>query len=152
MFSLGFPSQTGHFPCANSNIFHNFICKTGKYRNVSYILESGNSQLEQTKFPVFWQNFQIPYVFPDRELLWPFSQLSLCSGHPDQNWRPAQTGQQSLFFFFFGMFYQLLRVQHSCYSTQSWGSVLPSIVETRDQNSRGCPLLFSNRNLGSFCA
>ena len=49
------------------------------------------------------------------------------------------------------MFYQLLRVQHSCSSTQSWGSVLPSIVETRDENSRGCPLLFSNRNLGSFC-
>ena len=57
-----------------------------------------------------------------------------------------------LFFFFNCMFYQLLRVQHSCSSTQSWGSVLPSIVETRDQNSRGCPLLFSNRNLGSFCA
>ena len=35
---------------------------------------------------------------------------------------------------------------------QSWGSVLPSIVEMRDQNSRGRPLLFSNRNLGSFCA
>ena len=35
---------------------------------------------------------------------------------------------------------------------QSWGSLLPSIVETRDQNSRGCPLLFSNRNLGSLCA
>ena len=50
------------------------------------------------------------------------------------------------------MFYQLLRVQHSCSFTQSWGSVLPSIVETRDQNSWGCPLLFSNRNLGSFCA
>ena len=50
------------------------------------------------------------------------------------------------------MFYQLLRVQHSCSSTQSWGSVLPSIVETRDQNSRGCPRFFSNRNLGSFCA
>ena len=32
------------------------------------------------------------------------------------------------------------------------GSVLQSVVETRDQNSRGCPLLFSNRNLGSFCA
>ena len=30
-------------------------------------LESGNLQLEQTKFPVFWQNFQIPYVFPDRD-------------------------------------------------------------------------------------
>ena len=50
------------------------------------------------------------------------------------------------------MFYQLLRVLHSSSSTQSWGSVLPSIVETRDQNSRGCPLLFSKRNLGSFCA
>ena len=32
-----------------------------------------------------------------------------------------------LFSFFFNcMFYQLLRVQHSCSSTQSWGSVLPS--------------------------
>ena len=50
------------------------------------------------------------------------------------------------------IFYQLLRVQHSSSSTQSWGSVLPSIVETRDQNSWGCPLLFSNRNLMSFCA
>ena len=61
-------------------------------------------------------------------------------------------------FFFFSplsphcMSYQLLRVQHSCSSTQSWGSVLPSIVETRDQNSQGCPLLFSNRNLGFLCA
>ena len=50
------------------------------------------------------------------------------------------------------MFYQLLRVRHSSSSTQSWGSVLPSIFETRDQNSLGCPLLFSNRNLGCFCA
>ena len=58
----------------------------------------------------------------------------------------------SYIYIFNSMFYQLLRVQHSCSSTQSWGSVLPSIVETRDQNSRGCPLLFSNRNLGSFCA
>ena len=40
---------------------------------------------------------------------------------------------------FYCMLYQVLRV-------------LPSNVETRDQNSRGCPLLFSNRNLGSFCA
>ena len=61
--------------------------------------------------------------------------------------------QSNVFLFFFTcMFYQLLHVQHSCSSTQSWGSVLPSIVETRDQNSRDCPLLFSNRNLGSFCA
>ena len=29
--------------------------------------ESWNLQLEQTKFPVFWQNFQIPCVFPDRD-------------------------------------------------------------------------------------
>ena len=50
------------------------------------------------------------------------------------------------------MFYQVLCVLHSSSSTLTWGSVLPSIVETRDQNSRGCPLLFSNRNLGSFCA
>ena len=57
-----------------------------------------------------------------------------------------------IFFFFNCMFHQLLCVQHICSSTQSWGSVLPSIVETGDQNSRGCPLLFSNRNLGSFCA
>ena len=48
------------------------------------------------------------------------------------------------------MFYQLLCVQHSCSSTQSWGSVLPSIVEMRDRNSWGCPLLFSNRTLGFF--
>ena len=41
------------------------------------------------------------------------------------------------------MVYQLLRVQHSCSSTQSWGGVLPSVAETRDQR---------DRNLGSFCA
>ena len=61
-------------------------------------------------------------------------------------------GQPFFFFFSNWMFYQLRHVQHSCSSTQSWGSVLPSIVETRNQNSRGCPLLFSNRNLGSCCA
>ena len=36
--------------------------------------------------------------------------------------------------FFKNMFYQLLCVPHSSSSTQSWGSVLPSIVEKRDQN------------------
>ena len=50
------------------------------------------------------------------------------------------------------MFYQVLGVPHSSSSTPTWGSVLPSIAETRDQNSGGCPLLFLNRNLGSFCA
>ena len=47
---------------------------------------------------------------------------------------------------------RVYRVKHSCSSTQSWGNVLPSIGKLRDQNSQGCPLLFSNRNLGSFCA
>ena len=42
---------------------------------------------------------------------------------------PAPPLCLSFFFFFNCMFYQLLRVQHSCSSTQSWGSVLlPSIV------------------------
>ena len=48
-------------------------------------LESGKLQLEQTKFPVFnvfWQNFQIPCVFPDKESFWSFSLFSLCSGYP----------------------------------------------------------------------
>ena len=50
------------------------------------------------------------------------------------------------------MFYQLLHVQHSCSSTQSWGNVLPSIVEMRNQNSQGCPpLLFLKRTLVSLC-
>ena len=40
--------------------------------------ESGNSQLVQTKFPVFWQNVQIQCVFPDRDLNFlPFSLFSL---------------------------------------------------------------------------
>ena len=50
----------------------------------------------------------------------------------------------------FKMIVRAIRVQHSCSSAQSWGSVLPSIAETRDQNSWGCPLLFSKRTLGSF--
>ena len=57
-----------------------------------------------------------------------------------------------IFLFCVCMFYQVLCVPYSRSSTQSWGSVLPSIVGMRDQNSRGCPLLFLNRNLGSFCA
>ena len=66
-------------------------------------------------------------------------------GHP----REAKKEKKALSHIFFNcMFYQLLRVQRSCSSTQSWGSVPPSIVQTRDQNSR----LFLNRTLGSFCA
>ena len=45
-------------------------------------------------------------------------------------------------FFFNCMFYHILCVQHSCSSTQSWGSVLPCFVETRDQNSLGFPFSF----------
>ena len=56
-----------------------FLLQILKYR---LSLESGSLQLEQTKFPVFWQNFQIPCVFPDREFFWPFSPFSLCSGYP----------------------------------------------------------------------
>ena len=36
-------------------------------------LESENLQLGKTKFPVFWENFQIPCVFPYRDFFWPFS-------------------------------------------------------------------------------
>ena len=43
-----------------------------------------------------------------------------------------------------------LYVQHSCSSKQSRCSVLPSIVETMTKISGGCPLLYPNRNLGSF--
>ena len=47
------------------------------------LLESGNLQREQTKFPVFWQNFQIPCVFPDRDFFGGlFSLFSLCSRYP----------------------------------------------------------------------
>ena len=67
------------------------------------LLESEHLQFELTKFPVFslcldkipcvfpvfWQNFQIPCVFPDRDFLWPFSLFSLCSGYPAVNaWIP----------------------------------------------------------------
>ena len=45
---------------------------------ISFTLESGNLQREQPKFPVFWQNFQIPCVFP--VFFGPFSLFSLCSG------------------------------------------------------------------------
>ena len=81
----------------------------------------------------------------------PFSMAKTFSVKKTNHMRLRKVHQMILFFINC-MFYQLLRVQHSCSSTQFWDSVLPSIVEMRDQNSRGCPLLFSNRNLGSFCA
>ena len=44
-------------------------------------LESGNLLLEQTKFPVFWQFFQIPCVFPDGIFMGHFPVFP-CSGDP----------------------------------------------------------------------
>ena len=52
------------------NLFWRFSRKIWKYL---LTLESGNLQLEQTKFPVFWKNS----IF-----LGPFSLFSLCSGYP----------------------------------------------------------------------
>ena len=81
-----------------------------------------------------------------------YHQVGTCKmGAADDKTAVVDPTLRLVFFFLNCMFYQLLHGQHSCSSTRSWGSVLPSIVETRDQNSRGCPLLFSNRNLGSFC-
>ena len=42
-------------------------------------------------------------------------------------------------------------LRYRCSSTQSWGSVLLSIVETRDKNLRGNPLFLSYKNMGSIC-
>ena len=47
-----------------------------------------------------------------------------------------------LLFFLNCMFYQLLHVQHSCSSTQSWGSVLPSIVERETRIPGVAPFSF----------
>ena len=44
-------------------------------------------------------------------------------------------GEWAIYFISNCTFYQLPVVQHSCLSTRFWGSVLSSIVETRDQNS-----------------
>ena len=53
-------------------------------------LESGNLQIEHTKFPVFWQSFQIPCVFPDFFVAtFPvFSCTVYSSGYPDTNIYP----------------------------------------------------------------
>ena len=52
--------------------------------NIKISFTFGDLQLEQTKFLVFYHNFQIPCVFPDRELFWPFFMFSLCSGYPER--------------------------------------------------------------------
>ena len=97
-FPVFFPVQPQIFPVPISIICNYYIHKTDladlssfwekwKFsRQISQYplpLASGNLEVEQTKFPVFWQIFQIPCVFPDRELFWPFSLFSLCRGYPD---------------------------------------------------------------------
>ena len=66
MFSLLFPWPTTNFP-----FYHNvWLLHTQNWHGRPIQLlekKSGNLQLEQTKFPVFWQNFQIPCVFHDRD-------------------------------------------------------------------------------------
>ena len=68
----------------------------------------------------------------------------MIEAHVNLHYKSLDNISHSYILFFMCMFYQLLCVQHSCSSTQSWGSVidLPSIVETRGQNSRGCPFSF----------
>ena len=69
-FSCLFPVQPQIFPVPIYMICNYNIHKTdvsSLKKNYLLPLESGNLQLEQTKFPVFWQNFQIPCVFLDRE-------------------------------------------------------------------------------------
>ena len=96
-FPCVFPIQLQIFPVPIYVICDYYIHKTDladlsnftefSHQISEYLLPlgSGNLQLEQTKFPVFWQIFQIPCVFPDRESFWPCSLFSLCSGDPAPN-------------------------------------------------------------------
>ena len=68
--SLFIPCPTAIFPCANLCDLLLFHTQNSSFKqmeifaaNISkYLLplESGNLQHEETKFPVFWQNFKIP--------------------------------------------------------------------------------------------
>ena len=55
-------------------------------------LESGNLHLEQTKFPVFLESFQILCVSPDRDFFLPFSLFTVCSGYPGKRERSYPSG------------------------------------------------------------
>ena len=110
--SLCFPCMTVNFPCANLRdlwLLHTLNCliqilrKNGKFlRQIPkylLLLGSGKLQLEQTKFPVFWQNFQIPCLFPDRDFFWPFFLFSLFSlgrGYPEKIPPPTPRENPSL--------------------------------------------------------
>ena len=64
-------------------------------------------------------------------------------------WLPGAGGGGALRFVFpFFLLYVLpVTLRYRCSSTQSWGSVLLSIVETRDKNLRGNPLFLSYKRL-----
>ena len=80
-------------------------------------------------------------------------QLQYLSCHVTDNRIPNYRIQYYSFFFFLIVCFTSYFVFCIAVLPQSPGVVYYlSIVETRDQSSRGCPLLFSNRNLGSFCA
>ena len=79
------PVQLEILPVPISQFYDNFIRKSGSENTQKFtaniaifcILESENLQFEQAKSPVFWQNFQISCVFPDKEFFWQFSLFSL---------------------------------------------------------------------------
>ena len=88
--------------------------------------------------------------------LWGSRAIGEYTSRQEENVRSKRKVSRQMFFFFF--FFLIL-----CFTSYFMFSiaVLPhipgvvyyhaSIVEMSDQNSRGCPLLFSNRNLGCFC-
>ena len=48
---------------------------------------------------MFWQNFQIPCVFPHRDSFWPFSLFSLCSEDPGLGLRTLSAPLAQVFCF-----------------------------------------------------
>ena len=64
----------------------------------------------------------------------------------------VQRNNVDLIFFFFLNCFTSYFVFSIAVLPHSPGVVYYHLLLRRDQNSRGCPLLFSNRNLGSFCA
>ena len=56
--------------------FQNFLCIPDMdFLAIFHVfpVQRGLLNSPKPKFPVFWQRFQIPCVFPDRDIFWPFS-------------------------------------------------------------------------------
>ena len=110
--SLFFPCLTANFPCANLRhlwLLHAQNCfdrpiqllEKKKKNSATNITLSFTFRIREFTtwankiscvFPVFWQNFQIPCVFPDRDFFLPFSLFSLCRGYPE--YRPHRGMKQ----------------------------------------------------------